>query len=73
MSSIKVRLYLIFRVLVLCACLVNHEENSTDYAASHRSQHVLPEVFSKMFIFISRELALLETDIDASEDWVEAS
>ena len=73
MSSIKVRLNLIFRVLVLGACLVNHEENSTDNAASHRSQHVLPEVLTKMVIFISRELALLETDIDASEDWVEAS
>ena len=72
-SSIKSRLNLVLWILVLATCLVNQEENSSDDATKYRSQHILPKVLTEMCIIISRELALLEHDIEASEDWVDAS
>ena len=72
-SSIKGRLNLVLWILVLAACLVDQEEDSTDNATKYRSEHVLPKVLSEMVIIISRKLALLERDIDAGEDWVDAS
>ena len=72
-SSIKVRLYLVLWVLVLGACLVNQEENSSDSATSNRSQHVLPKIFTKMIVLISRKLALLKHHINAGQDGVDAN
>lgn len=72
-SSIKSRLNLVLWILVLATCLVNQEEDSSDDSTKYRSQHVLPKVLTEMLIIISRKLTLLEHDIEASEDWVDAS